>query len=178
MIRKLKGLLNGEDVTKAPTTKAPTTEEPTTEEATTEEPTTEEPTTEEPTTEEPTTEEPTTEPFVSTFSLLQAEPLNPVKSGCEELDRLIDELFAKILKEDIIGHLLTELIIFQAAKLDEWADIIPVLIIFFFLSLAHSGQFISYLLGNILGYLLYKTVILQSTSGYVQRQIRTIDDTL
>lgn len=92
---------NGEDVTKAPTTKAPTTEEPTTEEPTTEEPTTEEPTTEEPTTEEPTTEEPTTEPFVSTFSLLQAEPLNPVKSGCEELDRLIDELFAKILTEDM-----------------------------------------------------------------------------
>ena len=79
----------GEEETKKPTTEAPTTEAPTTEAPTTEAPTTEAPT------------EPPTEPFVSTFSLLQAEPLNPVMSGCDELDRLIDELFAKILKEDM-----------------------------------------------------------------------------
>ena len=89
----------GEEETKKPTTEAPTTEAPTTEAPTTEAPTTEAPTTEAPTTEAPT--EPPTESFVSTFSLLQAEPLNPVRSGCDELDRLIDELFAKILKEDM-----------------------------------------------------------------------------
>ena len=106
MVKKLKGLLmvltlvlasvligcsggKGEEETKKPTTEAPTTEAPTTEVPTTEAPTTEAPT------------EPPTEPFVSTFSLLQAEPLNPVRSGCDELDRLIDELFAKILKEDM-----------------------------------------------------------------------------
>ena len=116
MLKKLKGLLmvltlvlasvligcsggKGEEETKKPTTEAPTTEAPTTEVPTTEVPTTEAPTTEAPTTEAPT--EPPTEPFVSTFSLLQAEPLNPVRSGCDELDRLIDELFAKILKEDM-----------------------------------------------------------------------------
>ena len=47
--------------------------------------TTQQATTEQPTTEEPTTEEPTTAPFVSTFSLIQAETLNPAKTGYQEL---------------------------------------------------------------------------------------------
>ena len=119
MVKKLKGLLflltlvvssvlvgckAGEKkptVTMEATNEVPTTEDATTEAPTTEAPTTEAPTTEVPTTEEPTTEEPTTAPFVSTFSLIQAEQLNPAKTGYQELDTLIDELFAKILTDDM-----------------------------------------------------------------------------
>ena len=58
------------------------------------------------------------------------------------------------------------------------ADIIPVFFIVFSVCLAHAGQFISHLLADIIRDFLYKSVILQRTSGYVQRQIRAVDDTL
>ena len=70
----------------------------------------------------------------------------------------------QILEEDIVCHLLTELIIFQAAKLDERTDIIPVFFISFLISLAHSGQFVCHFLGNVFCDLLYKSIILQCTS--------------
>src|SRR5699024_10360496 len=57
-------------------------------------------------------------------------------------------------------------------------DIIPVFFISFTVSLAHYCQLVRYLLGNILRYLLYKSIILQRASGHVQRQIRTVDDAL
>ena len=46
------------------------------------------------------------------------------------------------------------------------------------LGLAHAGQLVRYLLGNIIGNLLYKAIVLQRASGYVQRQIRTVNDAL
>ena len=89
------------------------------------------------------------------------------------------QIFAvQILEEDIIIHLLTELVILQAAELDEGTDVIPVFVVLFLIRLAHTGQLVRYLLGNVLGDLLDKSIILQCTSGYVQRQIRAVDDTL
>ena len=87
-------------------------------------------------------------------------------------------LAVQILEEDVIIHLLTELVILQAAEFDEGTDIIPVLVVLFLVGLAHTGQLVRYLLGNVLGDLLDKSVVLQCTSGYIQRQIRTVDDTL
>lgn len=87
-----------DSTTEAITTEAPTTEEPTTEEITTEEITTEEPTTEAPTPEE------TTEAFVSVYSLLLAEPLNPTKSGNAELDGLIDAVLEKVTTPDMNNY--------------------------------------------------------------------------
>ena len=89
------------------------------------------------------------------------------------------QIFAvQILEEDVIIHLLAELVILQAAELDEGADVIPVLVVLFLVSLAHTGKLVRYLLGNVLGDLLDKSVVLQCTSGYIQRQIRAVDDTL
>ena len=87
-------------------------------------------------------------------------------------------LAIQILKEDVIGHLLTELVILQAAELDERTDVIPVFIVFFLLGLTHTGKLVCNLFRNIIGNLLYKTIVLQRTSGYIQRQIRTVNDTL
>ena len=84
----------------------------------------------------------------------------------------------QILEQDVIVHLLTELVILQAAKLDERADVVPVFVVLFLLGLTHAGELVRHLLGNIFGNLLYKAVILQSASGYVQRQIRTVDHAL
>lgn len=89
------------------TTEAITTEKPTTEVPTTETPTTEVPTTEEPTTEAPTTDAPTeaaTEGYVSTYSLLLAEKLNPKKSGYEELDTLVQNVLDKVTTPDMNNY--------------------------------------------------------------------------
>ena len=89
------------------------------------------------------------------------------------------QIFAvQILEQNVICHLFAEFVILQTAKLDEGTDIIPVLVILFLLGLAHTSQFIGNLLGNIIGDLLYKAVILQCASGYIQRQVRTVDHTL
>jgi len=89
------------------------------------------------------------------------------------------QIFAvQILEEDVIVHLLTELVILQAAKLDERTDVIPVFVVLFLVCLAHACQLVRYLLGNVLCDLPDKSIILQCTSGYVQRQIRAVDDTL
>lgn len=78
-------------------------EEITTQSDTPEETTTEEITTQEPVTEEITTEEPTTE-YVGAWTLMSTEPLNPSKSGYEELDKLIEELLSSILTDDMNGY--------------------------------------------------------------------------
>ena len=44
----------------------------------------------------------------------------------------------KNLEEDVIGHLLTELIVAEAAVLDEWCDIVPVLLIVLTIGLAEA----------------------------------------
>ncbi len=49
---------------------------------------------------------------------------------------------------------------------------------YFLLGLAHAGQLIRNLFGNIIGNFLYKAIVLQRASGHVQRQIRTINDAL
>lgn len=102
---------SGEKTTASPETnglaEVSTAEKSATEESTTEENTTEEATeapTEAPTetpTEAPTEPEQPTEPYVSVYSLLMAEEITPKKSGYEELDNLIDNLFAQILTDDM-----------------------------------------------------------------------------
>ena len=89
------------------------------------------------------------------------------------------EIFAvKVFEEYIISHLLSKLGVFDTAIFDKWADVIPVFLIRFTVCLAHSGKFVCYFLGNVLGNLLYKSVILQCTSGYIQRKIRAVDHAL
>ena len=83
-----------------------------------------------------------------------------------------------ILEQDVICHLITELLILQASKLDKRTNIIPILLIRLFVCLAHSAQLICNLLGNIIRDLINKSIILQSTSGYVQWQIRAVNHSL
>ncbi len=64
---------------------------------------TQETTTEEPTTEPPTTEPPT-EPYVGPWTLLTQEPTNPTQSGYPELDNLINNLFAKVITDDMNNY--------------------------------------------------------------------------
>ena len=59
-------------------------------------------------------------------------------------------LALKVLEEDVIRHLLAELVILQAAELDERTDIVPVLLVLFLLGLAHSGQLVCNLLADII----------------------------
>ena len=84
----------------------------------------------------------------------------------------------QVFEQDRILHLVTELLILQAAKLDEWADAVPVFLVVFSLGLAHTGQLVCNLLGNLICNLIHESIILQRTSGYVQRQIRAVDNTL
>ena len=86
-------------------------------------------------------------------------------------------LAVQILEKDIVGHLLAELVVLQAAELDEGTDIIPVFLVLFLLGLAHAGQLIRHLLCDVLADLLDKTVVLQRASGHVERQVRAVDHT-
>ena len=72
---------------------------------------------------------------------------------------------------------LSKLAVFDTAEFDKRADIIPVFLIRFAVGLAHTGQLVSNLLGNVFGNLLNKPIILKCASGNIQRQIRTIDHT-
>ena len=72
---------------------------------------------------------------------------------------------------------LCKLRILDAAIFDEWADVIPVFLIGFTVSLAHACQLVCNFLGNVFRNLLNKSVILKSTSGYVQWKIRAVDHT-
>ena len=85
-------------------------------------------------------------------------------------------LALQVLKDNIILHLFLEFLILDAAELNERINVIPVFFVGFPVGLAHAGQLICHLLGNVIGNLLYKTVILQSGTGYIQRKIRAVDD--
>ena len=85
---------------------------------------------------------------------------------------------ADILKEDGILHLIAEFLVFEASEFDERADAVPVFLIILSLCLTHSGQFIRYFLGDIVRNLIDKSIILQRASGYVQRKVRAVDDSL
>ena len=83
-----------------------------------------------------------------------------------------------ILKQNVVHHLIGELGILDAAVFDERADIVPVFLIVLTVCLAHTAQLVGNLLADIIGDLLDKAIVLQCASGYVQRQIRTVDHTL
>ena len=96
------------------------------------------------------------------------------------LYKILDgQIFAvEILVQDGVCHLFAEFAVLDSAKFDERADIIPVFFIILAVGLAHAGELVCDLLCDVVGDLLYKAVVLQSASGYVQRQIRAVDDTL
>ena len=84
----------------------------------------------------------------------------------------------QILEEDVIGHLLAELVVLQAAIFHKRADIVPVFLILLAGGLAQAGQLVRHLLGDVIGNLLHEAVVLQRASGNVQRQIRAVDHAL
>ena len=75
-----------------------------------------------------------------------------------------NELIVQILKDDKILHLLLEFLILQAAKLDEWTDIIPVFLVILAVNFVHTGQLVRNLLGNVVRNLLNKAIVLQCAS--------------
>ena len=96
------------------------------------------------------------------------------------LHKILDSqvLAVEILVQDGVCHLFAEFAVLDAAEFDERADIIPVFFIILAVGLAHAGELVCDLLCDVVGDLLYKAVVLQSASGYVQRQVRAVDDTL
>ena len=82
-----------------------------------------------------------------------------------------------ILNQNVVHHTVTELTVLDTTIFDERTDIIPIFFIIFTVCLAHTAQLVSYLLADIIRDLLYKSVILQCASGYIQWQIRAIDHT-
>lgn len=54
-------------------------------------------------------------------------------------------------------------------------DIIPVFLVILTVGFAHAGELVSEFLGDVLGDS-DKSIVLQCASGYVQRQIRAVDD--
>ncbi len=87
-------------------------------------------------------------------------------------------LAVKILEENVIRHLLAELVILEAAILDERTDIIPVLVIVVLIGLAHSGKLVGNLFRDVIRDFLRKAIVLQCASRNVQRKIRAVNDTL
>ena len=87
-------------------------------------------------------------------------------------------LAVQILEQDIISHLLCKFLILNIPEFDERCNIIPIFFIIFTVRLAHAGQLVRHLLGDIVGNLLHKAVVLQRASGHVKRQIRAVDHTL
>ena len=88
------------------------------------------------------------------------------------------QIFAiQIFKQDIIIHLIREFCIFDASEFDKRADVIPVFLIIFSGCLAHTGQFVSNFLADIIRDFFDKSIVLQCASRYVQWQIRTVDHT-
>ena len=69
-----------------------------------------------------------------------------------------------ILKQNDFLHLVAELLVFQAAELDERADIVPIFLVVLSLRLAHSGKLICNLLGNVIGNLIDEPVVLERAS--------------
>ena len=96
--------------------------------------------------------------------------------GCDVIWKS-EVLAVQILQKGVIQDLLTEFLLFDAAVFDERADVIPVFLIVFTVGLAHAGELVCNLFGNIIGNLLNKTIVLECTSGNIQRQIRAVDHT-
>ena len=67
----------------------------------------------------------------------------------------------QVLVDHGVFHLLAELLVLQAAELDERADIIPVFLIVLSVCLEHSDQFVCNLLGNVICNFIYKSIVLQ-----------------
>ena len=89
------------------------------------------------------------------------------------------QVFAlQVLVQDEISHLFGKLLILDISELDKGCNVVPIFLIIFPVCLAHARQLVRYLLCDVIGYLLHKSIILQSASGHVKRQIRTVDDTL
>ena len=88
------------------------------------------------------------------------------------------ELAVQVLEKDIVGHLPAELVVAQAAVLDEGADVVPVLVVVLLIGLAHAGQLVRHLLGDVIGDLCDKAVVLQGAPGNIQGQVRTVDGAL
>ena len=84
----------------------------------------------------------------------------------------------QILIDHGIFHLFSELLILQAAEFDEWADVVPVFFIILAVCFEHPGQLVRNLFGDIIRYFIDKSVVLESTPGYVERQVRAVDDSL
>ena len=88
------------------------------------------------------------------------------------------QIFAiNILEQHIIHHLVGEFAVFDASEFDEGTDIVPVFLIAFAICLAHAAELVCHFLADVIGNLLYETIVLQRASGYIQRQIRAIDHT-
>ena len=97
-------------------------------------------------------------------------------NGCDVIRE--SEVFAvQIFHQGVIQDFFAEFRLFDAAVFDEGADIVPVFLVVLTVGLAHTGELVCHFLGDIIGNLLHETVVLQSASGNVQRQIRAVDDT-
>ena len=87
-------------------------------------------------------------------------------------------LAVQILEQDVVRHPLAELLILEAAVLDERADIVPVFVIIVLVGFAHAGELVRNLLRDVVRDLLRKAVVLQCGSRYVQRQVRAVQHAL
>ena len=65
-----------------------------------------------------------------------------------------------VLEDDVIFHLIVKFLVTDAAKLNEWADVIPVFFIVFTIGLAHAGKLFRHFLSDVVRNFLNKTVIL------------------
>ena len=73
-------------------------------------------------------------------------------------------LAVQILEQDVVGHPCAELVVLEAAVLDEGADVIPVLVVVLFIGLAHAGELIRNLLCDVIADLLREAVVLERAS--------------
>ena len=87
-------------------------------------------------------------------------------------------LAVQVLEQNVICHSGAELIVLKAAVLDEGADVVPVLVVVLLVGLAHAGELVSDLLGDVIADLLREAVVLKRASGDVQRKVRAVDDAL
>ena len=87
-------------------------------------------------------------------------------------------LALKILVNHEILHLIAELCILETTIFNKRRNVLPVLLIVLAFNLVHADKLVCNLLCNVLRNLLYKTIVLECTSWYVKRKVRTVDNTL
>ena len=83
-----------------------------------------------------------------------------------------------VLEEHVVLDMLVKFFVLQAAILQERIDVIPVFFKILALCLAHADKLVRDFLGDIVGHLLDEPVILKCRTGYVQREIRAVHNTL